>query len=145
MPNAATLPTDAAPLLPHQPPIRMLTRLLACGNGTARAEACVKMDHPLVDSSGKLERAALIEIMAQTYAAARSYEKNLPAGGRNSGFMVGLSELRILSETSAGQILAVEATTEIALDNFYVVRATVSSDAEVIADGCLKFWIDSDA
>jgi len=139
------LPTDAAPLLPHQPPVRMVTRLLACGNGSAKAEARVELDHPLVDSSGKLERAALIEMMAQTYAAMKSYEDDTPAGDTSRGYLVGLKKISIFGAARAGQSLSVAVETEIALDNFCIVHAAVTNGAEVIADGCLKLWLQSDA
>jgi predicted hotdog family 3-hydroxylacyl-ACP dehydratase len=65
------LPLDAEVLIPHRKPMQVIDRLNESDGKTGIAEACFDMDSPFViDSSGKIERLVLIELVAQTYAAA---------------------------------------------------------------------------
>ena len=74
--------------------MRMVSRLLSCGiDDTGVVEAVVCEDNPLLNRDGVLERIALAEILAQSFAAKQGYEDLKKGLSAEQGFLVAIREI----------------------------------------------------
>lgn len=138
------LPLDAEVLIPHRKPLQLIDRLNESDGKTGVAEACFDMDSPFViDSSGKIERLVLIELVAQTYAAAKGYE-DLSCGKKFSqGYLVGISKAVFHGDAYAGENLLVKVRTKDSFDDFFITAGEVFQQEELILEASLTIWINS--
>ena len=139
------LPLDAEVFIPHRKPMRLIDRLNESDGTSAIAEACIDMDSPFViDSSGKIERLILIELVAQSYAAGKGYE-DLSCGKRPpKGYLVGISKAVFHGDAYAGQNLLVKVRTKDSFDDFFITVGEVFQREKLILEASLTIWINSD-
>jgi predicted hotdog family 3-hydroxylacyl-ACP dehydratase len=138
------LPLDAELLIPHRRPMQVIDRLNESDGKVGVAETCFDMDSPFViDSSGKIERLVLIELVAQTYAAAKGYE-DLSAGKKFSqGYLVGISKAVFHSDAYAGESLLIKVQTKDSFDDFFITVGEVFQQEKLILEASLTIWINS--
>ncbi len=138
------LPLDAEVLIPHRKPMRVIDRLIESDGTSAIAEACFDMDCPFViDSSGKIERLILIELIAQSYAASKGHE-DLSCGKRPpKGYLVGISKAVFHGDAYAGQNLLVKIRTKDSFDDFFIIAGEVFQQEKLILEASLTIWINS--
>ena len=137
----STLPQPAERYLPHRKPMALLTRILAIDEGVCRTEAQVAAGDLFVDTAGRLEPVALVEMIAQSYAALRGYldcHSGLPV---REGFLVGVRKLHIHGAVQAGDRLEITVRTVAEIDGFAVADGEIRRGTDVIATGNLKLWI----
>lgn len=99
-----TLPMEAEKLVPHRLPMRLIDRLMEADGKNGMVEACVSADSPLVSLDGELEEVALIELMAQSYAAIKGYSDLACGKPIKQGFLVGVKRLVRLHSAQAGDL-----------------------------------------
>jgi predicted hotdog family 3-hydroxylacyl-ACP dehydratase len=140
------LPLDAELLIPHRRPMQVIDRLNESDGEKAIAETCFDMDSPFViDSSGKIERLVLIEMVAQTYAAAKGYE-DLSGGKKFSqGYLVGISKAVFHGDSYAGRSLLVKVRTKDSFDDFFITVGEVFQQEKLILEASLTIWINSNS
>jgi predicted hotdog family 3-hydroxylacyl-ACP dehydratase len=138
------LPLDAEVLIPHRKPMQVIDRLNESDGKKGVAVACFDMDSPFViDSSGRIERLVLIELVAQTYAAAKGYE-DLSCGKKFSqGYLVGISKAVFHGDAYAGNNLLIKVRTKDSFDDFFIAVGEVFQQGELILEASLTIWIDS--
>ncbi len=137
-----SLPLPAEELIPHRLPMRLVDRLLEIDGKNGVVEASVAFDCPLVDADGTLEDIALVELIAQSYAALKGYldqQENKPV---RQGFLVGIKELAKLETVKAGESLRIEITTLGELEDFAVAEGLIWCAEKLVARGEIKVWIN---
>lgn len=139
------LPLDAEVLIPHRKPMRLIDRLNEYDGKSASASARFSADCPFViDHNGTIERSALLELTAQTYAAAKGYEDLSDGNDPLQGYLVGISKAVFYGDACAGQDLLVRVRTEETFDDFYLAAGEVWHHDTVLLKATLKIWINSE-
>ena len=133
------LPCDAAPYLPHKPPMRFITRLLAVGDKTVEAEATLAADLICMRPDATLDPVFFAEFAAQAFGAGNSFNN----WRRNDekpceGLLLGMNNFRVCGITRAGDTLAVSVETTCVMESFAILKASVTRGDEVLAEGALK-------
>jgi len=140
-PSAAfELPAAAEGLVPHRPPMLLITRLLEAEAGNGMAEAVIGADCPFLDEEGRFESAGLVELGAQAYAAIKGLEflrAGVPFG---AGFLVGIQGMHVQGQARRGETLLIQVRTVGTFEDFAVVEAAVKRDGKLLAEGRLKVY-----
>jgi predicted hotdog family 3-hydroxylacyl-ACP dehydratase len=136
-----TLPIQAEKLIPHRLPMRLIDRLLEVDGKSGVAEALVVAECPLVADNGQLEDVALIELMAQAYAALKGYCDLRDAAPIKQGFLVGIRNAVPLISAHAGDRLKIHINTLFELESFAVAAGEVWRNHELLASGEIKIWV----
>ena len=145
------LPHSAADLMPHQRPMRLIDTVLSVEpDGSGTAETIIRADNIFLDRDNALLPEAMVELMAQAFAAVNGYS-DLQAGrpGR-TGYLVGLKKVTFPTPVpdqptvSVGDrlIVGVRPTGEFA--GFVIIDAEVRRHDVLLVQGELKIWIVSD-
>ncbi|MCD6525909.1 MAG: hypothetical protein J7K75_02820 [Desulfuromonas sp.] len=139
--DALTLPMAVQSLLPHRPPMLLVDELIAFESGDGTVSAQVKMGDLFVDGDGQLENTALVELIAQSYAAIKGYEDTLNQVAVKQGYLVGSRKISFLKTVYAGDSLMIDITTSAILEGFSVIAGVVKRGDETVAEGSVKLWI----
>lgn len=137
-----TLPLAAEELIPHRLPMRLVDRLIEIDGKNGVVGAQVTAECPLVDVNGKLEDIALIELIAQSYAALKGYLDRLEERPVRQGFLVGIKKLNWLETVLAGEKLLIKIRTLAELDDFAVAEGEIWREEKLVASGEIKVWIN---
>jgi predicted hotdog family 3-hydroxylacyl-ACP dehydratase len=147
------LPHPAAPFLPHGAPIRSISRILSvdCPSGeqslTGLVEVLFEPDSLFVDhdpesgSHNVLDPAALLELMAQAFAAVSGYAAASRGESPRPGYLVGCRELRIFSLPPSDAALLIETHAMHGFGGFLVFNARALSQEQLIASAEIKVWL----
>mgnify|MGYP001256877508 FL=1 len=136
------LPLDAEDLVPHRRPMRLVDRLLSIEGKNGVVEADVSSDCPLVDADGVLESIALIELIAQGYAALKGYLDRLENKPVRQGVLVGIKKLVCMEPAKVGDRLKIEIKTLGELDDFAVAEGQIWCADKLVARGEIKVWFN---
>lgn len=137
-----TLPLAAEELIPHRLPMRLVEQLIEIDGKNGVVGAQVTAECPLVDVNGKLEDIALIELIAQSYAALKGYLDRLEERPVRQGFLVGIKKLNWLETVFAGEKLLIKIRTLAELDDFAVAEGEIWQEEKLVARGEIKVWIN---
>jgi len=135
------LPIQADKLLPHRPPMILVEQLIECQPRQGKVTAVVRRNDLFVDDSGVMEPVALIELVAQSYAAIKGYDDLTHQRPVQKGFLVGSRTFKVNRCPRVGEPLGIEIVTTAELDGFSVVDGTICVGEEVIAQGSVKLWL----
>jgi 3-hydroxymyristoyl/3-hydroxydecanoyl-(acyl carrier protein) dehydratase len=83
-------------------------------------------------------------MIAQTYAAVKGYNDRLSGEPVKRGFLVGIRKIQFLKLVFVGDVLRINVDTVGAISGFAVVKGRVTRNREVIAEGEIKLWIQSE-
>ena len=144
METEPTLPSPVKALIPHRKPLCMIDRLIDIKAHGGTAEAEVTSDNVMADEAGQLHPFAAAEMIAQTYAAVKGYEVRLSGKPVQQGFLVGIRKIQFLKLVFVGDVLRINVDTVGAISGFAVVKGQVTRNQEVIAEGEIKLWIQSE-
>lgn len=136
------LPHPAEELIPHRLPLRLVETLLRVEGRDGSVAATVAADCPLVNAAGVLEGVALVELIAQGYAALKGYLDRSANQPVREGFLVGIKKLQLHGAARSGDQLRIEIRTLAELDDFAVAAGEVWREDELLAAGELKVWIN---
>jgi radical SAM protein with 4Fe4S-binding SPASM domain len=135
------LPAGVADLIPHGPSIRVIDRLIEVGEREARAEFVVKTGTPFIDSAGRLDEAAFVEMIAQTFAAAQGYHLTIEERPNHRGLLLGIKEMIVSGDAHVGDRLVIHIRKLARFGSFGVVDGTVSHEnGRMLASGQVKVW-----
>ena len=137
-----SLPADTKAYMLHRHPMRLVQRLLCVEGDYCEAETVFQPGALGTDAEGYVEAVALIEIVAQTYAAAQGYQAQQSLA---LGFLVGVSDFQIDKIPSAGQRLKITIRSSSLFDGFFIVEGQVLCEDEILAHGTLKAWEQPEA
>lgn len=139
--NHFKLPMAAEELIPHRLPMRQVDRLLEYEDGGGSVEALVASDNPLLDGEGNLSEVALVEMLAQAFAAVQGYGDSVAGKPVQQGFLVGIRKVVMTARARLGDRLMIQIRSLAQLEGFAVVEGEVFRDGESLATGKLKLWI----
>jgi len=138
------LPLDAEMLIPQRKPMRLIDRLNSSDGKSGIASARIPADCPFViDNKGTIERLALLELIAQTYAASKGYEDLAGGIDVSEGYLVGISNAVYYSDAYARQNLLIKVESEDSFDQFHLAAGEVWHDDTLLIKATLKIWIIS--
>ena len=140
-----TLPMPAEKFIPHRLPMRLVDALISCAETGAEIEAIPSADCILVGADGILDEAALVELLAQSYAVAKGYDDLLQGKPISEGYLVGVRKFHILHPARAGERLLVRIKTVGSFEGFAVAEGEVEREGELIARGTIKLWLVNQA
>ncbi len=139
------LPLDAEKLIPHRKLMCLIDRLNEYDGKSSSASASFAADSPFViNRKGRIERLALLELIAQTYAASKGYEDLVDDIDVSQGYLVGISNAVYHCDAYARQDLLIKVESEEAFDNFHLAVGEVWRDDTLLLKATLKIWINSE-
>ena len=139
--SALSLPLAAEELIPHRLPMRLVEQLLEIDGKNGIVAAQVATECPLVDTTGKLEDIALVELIAQGYATLKGYLDRLEEKPVRQGFLVGIKKLNWFGTVLAGEPLLIKIRTLAELDDFAVAEGEIWHGDALVASGEVKVWL----
>lgn len=139
------LPHDACDLTPHQPPMRLVDAVLSAqSDGSGTAEARISSDNIFVDQNGVLAPEALVELMAQAFAAINGYQARLSGQPGAKGYLVGVKQVRFFHAAQAGDHLRIHVRPAGEFAGFVLIAGEVRREGHLLAQGELKIWLGED-
>ncbi|HTG00018.1 MAG TPA: radical SAM protein [Nitrospirota bacterium] len=140
------LPVNASRLVPHQPPMLLIDRLLEMKERSSVSEMVVKPDSIFLNGNGTLDDASYPEILSQAIAAQEGFRKLGCRDGQPEGYLLGLKQLEILGSAGVGDRLVVSVRKVAKFGDFGIIQGEVRRGDDVIARGELKvFQSDGEA
>ena len=139
-----SLVVDIEAYMPHRLPMRLVSELLCVEEAYAEARTTLNIGDVVVDPNGKVEAAALMEIVAQAYAAAHGYQNKRDGKPAMRGYLVGIKDFRIEYLPSAGKRLLIKMKSSCPFEEFYTVEGQILCEDSVVASGTLKIWVSHD-
>ena len=136
-----SLPADTEAFMLHRSPMRLVHRLLCLEEDYAEGETTFQAGDVGVDAQGRVEAAALLELVAQTYAAAQGYKDRQADKASDMGYLVGAQDFHIERRPSAGQRLLIRIKSSYSFGDFYFVDGQVLCEGCLVAGGTLKIWL----
>jgi len=136
-----TLPVSAEELVPHRLPMRLVEQLIEIDGKNGTVTTRVRSDNPFLDDRGRLEGVALVELIAQSYAALKGYLDRRDHKPVRQGFLVGIKKLEWFAAAAVGDELQITIRTLGELDDFAVAAGEVRCGGTVLARGEVKVWI----
>jgi predicted hotdog family 3-hydroxylacyl-ACP dehydratase len=153
-----SLPADTERYMVHRAPLRLVHQLLRVEDDHAEAQTVLELGGVGVGPDGRVEAAVLLELVAQTYAAAQGYQNRLadratgtPNANRGVGdpvtigYLVGAQNFHVEASPVAGRPLVIKIKSSCAFSDFHFVDGQVLCDGIVVAHGTLKVWVPPDA
>lgn len=134
------LPCPAEILVPHQPPMLLIDRLIERKGDMAVAEACVPQKGPCVDKERGLLPEFFIEIIAQTMAAVNGYDALLYGKKLNDGFLVGIDDFFWNTAPLPNKTLQIKVEKIFEFEMIKIIRGKVLCNNVLLAKGKIKVW-----
>ncbi len=137
------LPCDAGALIPHEPPMVLLNRLIRKADedidgDTSFLDAIVPDAGPFVDSGVVLPE-YFVELMAQAVAAVDGYP---PKKGKApaKGFLAGIDSFSWSGSARPGDLLKISLQKTFSFGSAFIFTGTVTGPAGELGRGQLKIW-----
>lgn len=138
--DCGMLPMDAAHLVPHQRPARMVDALVAVAERTGTVTASIEPDNPHC-REGQMSEAAHVELMAQAAAVLHGYRHSVrPGNSPKRGMLVGARNLEIHDAIRVGDRLTIQLRKQVRLGPFGVMDAEVRRGETLVSTVELKTW-----
>ena len=131
---------DAERVVPHQPPVLRLDRLLEMKERASVSEMTVRVDMIFVNAAGELEAAAYPEIVSQAIAAQEGFRKLGSPNPFQEGYLLGIRNFQVLGTARVGDSLLVAVHKAVRYGDFGIIHGEVRKGDEVIARGEIKVW-----
>ncbi|MCG3147549.1 MAG: hypothetical protein PCFJNLEI_00989 [Verrucomicrobiae bacterium] len=128
----------AVTLLPHRAPMCFIETLTQADAECARATTCFMPDHFAV-ANGVVTEAALVECVAQTFAAALGAQ----AGSGHPpavGMLAAVTNFQIHSRPAVGLLLEIETRELKRLGSMRLIAGTITAAGQPIATGELTVY-----
>lgn len=136
------LPVAAEDLVPHRLPMRLVESLETVEGNDGVATATIRPECPLLDTQGQLEDVALIELVAQSYAALKGYIDTCAGLAVRRGFLTGVKDFHSNGKVCTGDKLEIKLKTIADLDHFAVAQGDIYRDETLMAQVEVKVWIE---
>jgi len=132
------LPLDAAPFLPHRPPVSMVTRIVKIGDNAGDCQSLVDAGNIFLDENKILSRSALIEAASQSAAAINSFMYD---GRVSPGMLVGAKSFRFFSDARSGDLMIISLKFIAEFVPLHTIAVSISVDARLICEGELNICV----
>lgn len=138
---ALNLPVGTSNLLPHQPPMRTVDRIVALTEKEGSVEYQIDPDHIFLDQDGHLDPIVYLEMMAQSFAAIDSYRNRTVDGEPREGFLVGVRDFQVAERVITGGVLTINVAISRTFAEFTIMNGEVHHQDNRVASAILKLWI----
>lgn len=142
--SALSLPAPAENLLPHSFPMVYIDRLLEADGDRGLCEVQLTFDHMLVNAQGRMDRAGFIELAAQGFATLKGWGFACQGIPFSIGYLVGVQGFEFQGDACVGDVLQVETVELGVFESFSVVRAMITREGVVLAQGKIKLYAPDD-
>ena len=138
-----TLPCDAGVLIPHEPPMLLVSKLIKIEDESVEGdvsiiEAEAPETGPFV-SNGAILPEYYIEVMAQAIAAKDGFpmdEGKTPA----TGLLTGIEDFSWQTAAKCGEIIRIQVRKTFEFGSAFIIEGTIQGISGEIARGKLKIW-----
>lgn len=138
-----TLPCEAAPLIPHEPPMLLVHRLLhkaddSVADSESVIEAVVPESGPFV-KDGVLLPEYYIEVLAQASAASDGFppeRDKKPA----TGLLTGIDAFTWTAHAKPGSLIRIAIRKTFEFGSAFILAGVITGESGTIAEGQLKIW-----
>jgi len=134
------LPYPAQLLVPHRPPMLIINQLLEKDKDTAVAEAVVPSKGIFVDPDKGLLPEYIIELVAQSMAAANGFDAKQSDQIPSRGFLVGIDNFSWMGKVCPGETLRVELKKTLKFQAVTIMEGRVVGPNGLVACGEIKVW-----
>ena len=134
-------PADARQCIPHRPPIVFVDSAAETAPQVCASEYRVPPGTPYTDGSGKLLPEAMLEVMAQCFAACTGMEAMKQGKEVTRGYLAGIKGFRVHSTASVGDLLHAECSIRASIGGVHAVSCTVWRGDDAVAEADLKIFI----
>ena len=141
MSQVLRFPIPAEQLIPHRLPIRIIDRLLSFDGLQGVVESVIQPDSIFVKEDGSIEQVAMVELIAQSFAAVKGYGDLLDEKPVGKGFLVGVKQFAFQGPAYGNKRLLIYITKTGETDEFALAEGRVTCGKEVLAFGNLMVWI----
>lgn len=124
----------------HKPPMLLVDKVLEENGKRAKTSFAVKHDSIFLDENGIFARPALIEIAAQSFAAADIFQRTVRGTNLKKGFLVSVRDFKFIADAKSGDeiICSIEETNEIA--QLHIVEVELHANNARIAFGEIRIF-----
>jgi predicted hotdog family 3-hydroxylacyl-ACP dehydratase len=141
-----SLPVGVTGLVPHGKTMRMIDQLVQIGERETQTTFTVTKECVLVDSSGRLDELAFVEMIAQSFAASHGFHLSPEERRIHRGLLLGAKDLVVSGEARLGDQLTVHLRKVTRFGAFGVVEGAIyRQDGKLVATGQIKIWRPSDS
>ena len=128
--------------IPHRLPIRFVDELADAGH-PFRTRYTVPAESPYV-ADGALMPEALLEIMAQCFAAGAGYRVKSAGREVSWGYLAAVKHFRVLGQAVSGDVLEASCTITASVGPIHVVEAEVHREGSLLASAQIKIFTPDD-
>ncbi len=141
MNKSLNFPIPAEQLIPHRLPLRLVDRLLSYDGLQGVVESTLLPDSICIRDDGSIEQAAMVELIAQSFAAVKGYADLLEGKTVKRGFLVGVKQFAFQGTAYGNERLLIYITKTGETDEFALAEGRVTREEEVLAFGNVMVWI----
>jgi predicted hotdog family 3-hydroxylacyl-ACP dehydratase len=131
-----TLLPDIESLIPHRPPMLLLHSLQSISNTSIEALAYISEECLFLREDGSLEPVALIEILAQCFAAGSGIKHKA-----RWGYLAAMRHIVLYAQAQRGDTLRAIVRPIAQVGNVIVVEGEIMREKELLAQGQFKIFI----
>jgi len=136
-----SIPMDAGELIPHEFPVCQIDRVIACEPKAGTAETEILPDNIFIEEGNTVNPLATLEMIAQSFAAVKSYNDLLSGKPIKRGFLVGSRSITFKERITTGDRLTIRVETVGDFSGFGVVAGKVFRGDILVAEGTIKVWM----
>jgi predicted hotdog family 3-hydroxylacyl-ACP dehydratase len=128
-------PVEAEQLIPHRSPMRLIDRLLSYDGLQGVVESTILPDSICLQDDGSIVQPAIVEMIAQSFAAVKGYANYLEEKTVGRGFLVGVKQFNFQGTAYGNDRLLITITNIVEVDEFALAEGRVTREEEVLAFG----------
>ena len=129
-------------LIPHRPPMLLVSRVLDVQEKTGSAEAPITEDHLFLRKDGTLLPETCCELIAQGYGVCEAYrriQKGLTIEG--GGYLATLRDLEVFAPAHVADVLTIRTEKMDECFNTYIVRGEVFCNEQKLAQATVYIFM----
>lgn len=129
-------------LVPHKKPMLLVDEILSVTEPDARVKSVVRPDHLFLRADGTLSPEALIETVAQSFAACEAQRRELAGLSTDGGgYMASVREFEVFLPVRAGDELVTRVTLKDDFMGTRIVAGEVFRGEEKVAEGTVYIFM----
>ena len=135
-----SLPVDAVKVVPHQPPMLLIDKLIEIKERSSVSEMEISDDMIFIGEKGILDRESYAEIISQAIAAQDGFKHFGNNRTRSEGLLLGIKNLEVFGDARVGDKLSIHVYKVAKYGDFGIIQGEVFKGNDVIARGEIKLW-----
>jgi predicted hotdog family 3-hydroxylacyl-ACP dehydratase len=141
MNESLNFPILAEQLIPHRLPLRLVDRLLSFDGLQGVVESTFLPNSICIRDDGSVEQAAMVELIAQSFAAVKGFADHREGKTADRGYLVGVRQFTFLGKAYENERLLIYITKTGETDEFALAEGRVTREEETLVFGNVMVWI----